>query len=50
VRLIAICLALCVSTVALWFDDDDFGILRARAYIGLSILGRTERFERVVEQ
>jgi len=33
----------------LWFEDDDPGVLWARGYIGISILGRTERFERIVE-
>ncbi|NCF74705.1 MAG: DUF2147 domain-containing protein [Gammaproteobacteria bacterium] len=33
----------------LWFDEDDFGVLWARGYIGISILGRTEQFIRVVE-
>jgi len=33
----------------LWFDDDDFGVLWARGYIGISIFGRTEQFVRIVE-
>jgi uncharacterized protein (DUF2147 family) len=33
----------------LWFEDDEPGVLWARGYIGISLLGRTERFERVKE-
>ena len=33
----------------LWFDEDEPDVLWARGYIGISWLGRTERFERVVE-
>lgn len=33
----------------LWFEDDEPGVLWARGYIGISLLGRTERFERVAE-
>ncbi len=33
----------------LWFEDDEPGVLWARGYIGISLLGRTERFERVRE-
>ena len=33
----------------LWFEDGDFSVLRARGYIGLPIMGRTEAFERVEE-
>lgn len=33
----------------LWFDDNEPGVLWARGYIGFSLLGRTERFERVVD-
>ncbi|MEM7408787.1 MAG: DUF2147 domain-containing protein [Myxococcota bacterium] len=31
----------------LWFEDGDTSVLWARGYIGISLLGRTERFERV---
>lgn len=31
----------------LWFEDDDKSVLFARGFIGVSFLGRTERFERV---
>ena len=31
----------------LWFEDDEPGVLWARGYIGISLLGRTERFERI---
>jgi uncharacterized protein (DUF2147 family) len=33
----------------LWFDEDEPGVLWARGYIGISLLGRTERFERFVK-
>ena len=33
----------------LWFEDDDSDALWARGYIGISLLGRTELFERVSE-
>ena len=33
----------------LLFDDNDLSVLWARGYVGLSILGRTERFIRIVE-
>ena len=33
----------------LWFEDDDSGALWARGYIGISLLGRTELFQRVSE-
>ena len=33
----------------LWFEDEDSDALWARGYIGISLLGRTELFERVSE-
>jgi uncharacterized protein (DUF2147 family) len=33
----------------LWFENNDSNALWARGYIGISILGRTELFERVSE-
>ena len=33
----------------LWFEDGDLSKLKARGFIGISILGRTETFERVAE-
>ena len=34
----------------LWFENDDSGVLWARGFIGLSVFGRTERFERVIDR
>ena len=34
----------------LWFEDGDFSMLWARVFIGFSLLGRTEKFERVGAQ
>lgn len=34
----------------LWFEDGDLSKLKARGFIGLSILGRTETFERVADE
>jgi uncharacterized protein (DUF2147 family) len=31
-----------------WFEDGDKSVLWARGFIGFSLLGRTEKFERVV--
>jgi len=31
----------------LWFEDGDLSVLWARGFIGFSLLGRTEKFERV---
>ena len=33
----------------LWFEDGDPNTLLGRGYIGISVFGRTERFERVAE-
>lgn len=34
----------------LWFEDGDLSVLWARGFIGFSLLGRTEKFERVGAQ
>jgi uncharacterized protein (DUF2147 family) len=34
----------------LWFEDGNDGVLWARGFIGFSLLGRTERFERIVDK